>query len=77
MGTAVTAARLGDRKKALLNLCLTIFGGLCFLGCQAASGATSSTRAPGSPQTLGSAAVQGLLSSCSRASTGLTCSRGS
>ena len=35
MGTAVTAARLGDRKKAFLNLCLTIFGGLCFLGCQA------------------------------------------
>jgi cytochrome c oxidase subunit 3 len=35
MGTAVTAARLGDRKKALSNLCLTIFGGACFLGCQA------------------------------------------
>jgi cytochrome c oxidase subunit 3 len=35
MGTAVTAARLGDRKKALLNVCLTIVGGLFFLGCQA------------------------------------------
>jgi cytochrome c oxidase subunit 3 len=35
MGTAVTAARLGDHKKALLNLCLTIVGGLSFLGCQA------------------------------------------
>jgi cytochrome c oxidase subunit 3 len=35
MGTAVTAARLGDRKKALANLIYTIIGGLCFLGCQA------------------------------------------
>ena len=35
MGTAVTAARLGDRKKALVNVCITIFGGACFLGCQA------------------------------------------
>ena len=35
MGTAVTAARLGDRKKALLNLVLTIVGGAAFLGCQA------------------------------------------
>jgi len=35
MGTAVTPARLGDRKKALLNLIFTIVGGLCFLGCQA------------------------------------------
>ena len=35
MGTAVTAARLGDRKKTLLNLGFTIFGGLCFLACQA------------------------------------------
>jgi len=35
MGTAVTAARLGDRKKALNNLIFTIVGGLCFLGCQA------------------------------------------
>ena len=34
MGTAVTAARLGDRKKAFNNLLFTIFGGLCFLGCQ-------------------------------------------
>ena len=35
MGTAVTAARLGDRKKALANLVFTIAGGLFFLGCQA------------------------------------------
>ena len=35
MGTAVTAARLGDQKKALNNLILTILGGLTFLGCQA------------------------------------------
>jgi cytochrome c oxidase subunit 3 len=35
MGTAVTAARLGDRKKAALNLALTIAGGAAFLGCQA------------------------------------------
>ena len=35
MGTAVTAARLGDRKKARLNLILTILGGAAFLGCQA------------------------------------------
>ena len=35
MGTAVTAARLGDMKKALANVVFTIFGGLCFLGCQA------------------------------------------
>jgi cytochrome c oxidase subunit 3 len=35
MGTAVTAARLGDRKRALNNLVLTIVGGLSFLGCQA------------------------------------------
>jgi cytochrome c oxidase subunit 3 len=35
MGTAVTAARLGDRKKALTNLLLTIAGGAAFLGCQA------------------------------------------
>ena len=35
MGTAVTAARLGDRKKALRNLIFTIIGGLAFLGCQA------------------------------------------
>jgi cytochrome c oxidase subunit 3 len=34
-GTAVTAARLGDRKKALNNLVFTIVGGFCFLGCQA------------------------------------------
>src|ERR1700687_4023353 len=31
MGTAVTAARLGDGKRALNNLVLTIVGGLCFL----------------------------------------------
>ena len=35
MGTAVTAARLGDMKKALTNVVFTIVGGLCFLGCQA------------------------------------------
>jgi cytochrome c oxidase subunit 3 len=35
MGTAVTAAKLGDRKKALLNLIFTIVGGMAFLGCQA------------------------------------------
>jgi|SRR5688572_20717790 cytochrome c oxidase subunit 3 len=35
MGSAVTAARLGDRKKALLNLVITIVGGTAFLGCQA------------------------------------------
>jgi cytochrome c oxidase subunit 3 len=35
MGTAVTASRLGDRKKALRNLIFTIIGGLAFLGCQA------------------------------------------
>ena len=35
MGTAVTAARLGDRKKTRLNLFLTIAGGAAFLGCQA------------------------------------------
>ncbi len=35
MGTAVTAARLGDRKKAVLNIALTIAGGAFFLGCQA------------------------------------------
>jgi cytochrome c oxidase subunit 3 len=35
MGSAVTAARLGDRKKMLLNLALTIAGGAAFLGCQA------------------------------------------
>src|SRR6478609_9541287 len=28
MGTAVTAAKLGDRKKTTLNLALTILGGL-------------------------------------------------
>ena len=35
MGTAVTAARLGDRKKALMNVIFTIIGGMAFLGCQA------------------------------------------
>jgi cytochrome c oxidase subunit III len=35
MGTAVTAARLGDKKKALRMLIFTIIGGLLFLGCQA------------------------------------------
>jgi len=35
MGTAVTAARLGDRKKTMQMLTFTIIGGLMFLGCQA------------------------------------------
>ncbi len=35
MGTAVTAARLGDSRKALRNLLFTIVGGISFLGCQA------------------------------------------
>ncbi len=35
MAVAVTAARLGDHRKALLNLVLTIVGGITFLGCQA------------------------------------------
>ncbi len=35
MGTAVTAARLGDNKRALQNLVFTIVGGAAFLGCQA------------------------------------------
>jgi cytochrome c oxidase subunit 3 len=35
MAIAVTAARLGDRRKALLNLVLTIAGGAAFLTCQA------------------------------------------
>jgi len=35
MGTAVTAARLGDGRKALKNLIFTIVGGGAFLGCQA------------------------------------------
>jgi cytochrome c oxidase subunit 3 len=35
MGSAVTAARLGDHKKAVTNLALTIAGGAAFLGCQA------------------------------------------
>ena len=35
MATAVTAAKLGDRKKATFNVWLTIVGGACFLGCQA------------------------------------------
>ena len=35
MGTAVTASRLGDRKKALNFLIFTIVGGTAFLGCQA------------------------------------------
>ena len=34
MAIAVTAARLGDHRKALLNLILTIVGGAAFLGCQ-------------------------------------------
>jgi cytochrome c oxidase subunit 3 len=35
MGTAVTAARLGDRKKTMMNLAFTIVGALVFLGSQA------------------------------------------
>jgi len=35
MGTAVGAAKLGDRKTALRFLILTIAGGAAFLGCQA------------------------------------------
>ena len=35
MAIAVTAARLGDHKKALLNLIFTIVGGAAFLSCQA------------------------------------------
>ncbi|HET8647206.1 MAG TPA: cytochrome c oxidase subunit 3 [Vicinamibacteria bacterium] len=35
MGSAVTAARLGDRQKALRYLIFTIVGGAAFLGCQA------------------------------------------
>ena len=35
MAIAVTAARLGDHKKALTNLILTIVGGAAFLSCQA------------------------------------------
>jgi cytochrome c oxidase subunit 3 len=35
MGSAVTAARLGHRPKALRYLLFTIVGGACFLGCQA------------------------------------------
>jgi cytochrome c oxidase subunit 3 len=35
MGSAVTAARLGDMKKALLNVSMTIVGGAAFLSCQA------------------------------------------
>ena len=35
MGAAVTASKLGDRKKTQLFLALTIVGGLIFLGCQA------------------------------------------
>jgi len=35
MGSAVTASRLGDRKKTLVNLALTVGGGTAFLACQA------------------------------------------
>ena len=35
MGTAVAAARLGDRAKAFANLLFTIAGGAAFLACQA------------------------------------------
>jgi cytochrome c oxidase subunit III len=35
MAIAVTAARLGDHKRALRNLIFTIVGGAAFLSCQA------------------------------------------
>src|SRR6185369_4263366 len=35
MGSAVTAARLGDMKKALMYVSMTIVGGAAFLSCQA------------------------------------------
>src|SRR5262249_9384097 len=35
MAMSVTASRLGDRKRALLTLVITIVGGASFLGCQA------------------------------------------
>src|SRR6266496_4759744 len=35
MGSAVTAARLGDMKKALRNVSMTIVGGTAFLSCEA------------------------------------------
>ena len=35
MAMSVTASRLGDRKRALLTLLITIVGGASFLGCQA------------------------------------------
>jgi len=57
MGSAVTAARLGDRKKTLLNLTLTVIGGAAFLGCQAIEwshliheGARLTTNPWGAPQ---------------------------
>jgi len=57
MGTAVTAAKLGDRRKAFNNLLFTIFGGLCFLACQAyewthfiGEGARLDTNPWGAPQ---------------------------
>jgi len=53
----VTAARLGNHRKALVNVCITIFGGACFLGCQAVEwshmiheGARLSTNPWGAPQ---------------------------
>jgi cytochrome c oxidase subunit 3 len=56
MGSAVGAARLGDRKKALTFLLLTIVGGAAFLGCQAYEwthiihdGARLTGPVPGSP----------------------------
>jgi len=57
MGSAVTAARLGDRRKTLLNLALTVAGGAAFLGCQAIEwshliheGARLTTNPWGAPQ---------------------------
>jgi cytochrome c oxidase subunit 3 len=35
MGSAVTAARIGDMKKALMYVSMTIVGGAAFLSCQA------------------------------------------
>ena len=57
MATAVLAARLGDRKRALRNVIFTIVGGAAFLGCQAIEwthliheGARLTTNPWGAPQ---------------------------
>ena len=77
MGTAVTAARLGDRKKALRILIFTIIGGALFLGCQAYEwaqliheGARLHRATPGDRRS------SARRSSCSPGSTARTCSRG-